>query len=58
MRHEFRADKKIKKARIYMAALGLLEVQVNGRKAGEDLFVSGLSDYKHTVYYRAYDRCV
>ncbi|MBU9725340.1 family 78 glycoside hydrolase catalytic domain [Diplocloster modestus] len=55
MRHEFRADKKIKKARIYMAALGLLEVQVNGRKAGEDLFVSGLSDYKHTVYYRAYD---
>lgn len=55
MRREFRAGKKIKKARIYMAALGLLEVQVNGRKAGDDLFVPGLSDYKHTVYYRAYD---
>lgn len=55
MRKEFALDGDIRKATIFVSALGLAEVWVNGSKVGNDYFVPGLSDYSKTVYSRAYD---
>lgn len=54
LRKEFIVKKKINKAKLYVSAFGLAEVQINGKKVGMDYFVPGLSDYHHTVYARAY----
>ena len=38
-----------------MSALGLVELRLNGKKVGDDLFVPGWSDYDDRVYVRAVD---
>jgi len=54
LRKDFIVQKKINKAKLYVSAFGLAEIQINGKKAGMDYFVPGLSAYHNTVYARAY----
>ena len=49
------ADKnQIVSAKIYLTALGLVEVEINGKKIKQGSFSPGFSDYRKTVYTRAY----
>ena len=42
-------------ARLYITALGLYEVRLNGAAVGDDVFSPGWTDYRTRVCYRAYD---
>ena len=46
---------QIKKARLYVTALGLYEFYINGKKIGADNFTPGWTDYNKRVYYQVYD---
>ena len=54
-RKSFQADKPIKRATVYASALGIYELQVNGRRASEAYFTPGWSDYKRRAYYNTFD---
>lgn len=55
LRKGFETKKKVKKAYLYVSALGICEVHINGKRVGNDYFVPGWSDYRKRVYYRTYD---
>jgi len=54
-RKEFSVAKKIKSARVYVTALGLYELHLNGKKVGTDLFTPGWTSYKNRIQYQTYD---
>lgn len=54
-RKEANLKSNIKKARLYVTALGLYEFYINGKKIGNDSFTPGWTDYNKRVYYQAYD---
>ena len=54
-RKEVSLNGTIKKARLYVTALGLYEFYINGKKVGKDQFTPGWTDYNKRVYYQAYD---
>ena len=45
----------IKKANLFVSALGLYEFYINGKRIGNDYFAPGWTDYTKRVYYNAYD---
>lgn len=49
------ASKKVKRAFITATALGIYELQLNGKKVGEQYFAPGFTSYKHTLQYDFYD---
>ena len=55
LRKEFRVDKPVKRATLYVSALGNYEMSINGRSVGDDYFAPGWTDYKIRVYYNTYD---
>jgi alpha-L-rhamnosidase len=56
LRTEFRANnKKVSKARLYVAARGIYEIYLNGKRVGEDYFTPGLTQYNKTHMYQTYD---
>ncbi|HZM05511.1 MAG TPA: glycoside hydrolase family 78 protein [Candidatus Saccharimonadales bacterium] len=55
LRTEFKVSKKIKRATLYVTALGLADFYVDGRRVSEDRFTPGWTDYAKRVHYRAYD---
>jgi len=46
---------KVGSASLYVAAYGLADVSINGRRAVTGHMVPGLCDYRKRVYYREYD---
>jgi alpha-L-rhamnosidase len=54
-RKEVALKSPIKKARLYVTALGLYEFYINGKKIGKDHFTPGWTDYDKRVYYQTYD---
>lgn len=54
LRKDIAIEKKIKRARLYVSALGCAEIYINGSKVGEQRFLPGLSDYPKRVYYYAF----
>ncbi len=51
LRKEFTIDKKLRRATIHFAGLGLSELYVNGAKVQDHVLSPGLTDYdKHTLY--------
>ncbi len=54
-RKEFSVSKKVKSARIYITALGLYQLQINGEKVSSDLFTPGWTSYKKRLQYQTYD---
>ncbi len=54
LRKELSLGGEIKEAILYLSAFGIADCYLNGRRANEEYFSTGLSDYPKTVYYRAY----
>lgn len=55
LRSTFAIDKPVRRATVYLAALGLADLSLNGKLVNQDYFSSGWTDYRKRVYYRAYD---
>ncbi len=55
LRKEASLSGNIKKANLYVSALGLYEFYINGKRIGDDHFAPGWTDYNKRVYYSAYD---
>lgn len=45
----------IRRAKIYSTAYGIYELQLNGRRVGEDYLAPGFTSYKHYLQYQSYD---
>jgi len=55
LRREFTLAKKIQKARAYVTALGLYEMQINGKRVDDRLFTPGFTSYDKRNQYQVYD---
>lgn len=57
LRREFavNARKKIERARIYASAMGLYELELNGKRVGDDYFTPGWTAYDFRFQYQTYD---
>jgi alpha-L-rhamnosidase len=55
MRGTFAVERPVRRATVYLASLGLVDLTLNGQLVNKDYFSSGWTDYKKRVYYRAYD---
>ena len=54
-RKEFASDKPIERATLYATALGIYELELNGKRVGDALFSPGWTDYRQRAYYNTYD---
>jgi len=54
-RHEFRVEKKISRARIFIAGLGLYELRLNGKKVGNSVLAPSKTDFRKRILYDTYD---
>lgn len=54
-RKEFTLSKTIKSARAYVTALGLYELQLNGKRVGDEVFTPGWTSYNKRLQYQVYD---
>ncbi len=52
---DFSVAKPIRRATLYGSALGLIELNLNGKRVSDDLFTPGWTDYTKRVYSSAYD---
>lgn len=55
LRREFKIDKPVKRATLYISGLGMYEAYINGRKVGNQVLAPAPTDYRRTVLYNAYD---
>jgi alpha-L-rhamnosidase len=55
LRKDFSFKKKVASARVYVTALGLYELFLNGQKVSPDLFTPGWTSYKNRIQYQTYD---
>ncbi|KAH9212908.1 bacterial alpha-L-rhamnosidase-domain-containing protein [Leptodontidium sp. 2 PMI_412] len=46
---------KSQSARLYTTAHGIYEVEINGKKVGDQLLTPGWQSYKHRLHYQTYD---
>ncbi|MFD1672646.1 family 78 glycoside hydrolase catalytic domain [Agrilactobacillus yilanensis] len=51
----FELKSDIKKARLYISALGVYEARLNQHKVGSDYLRPGFTDYDHHVQFQSYD---
>jgi len=54
-RKKFKTEKTVKTAVIYCTAMGIYELNINGKKVGNDYFAPGFTSYKTTLQYQTYD---
>lgn len=52
---ETKLESKIERATVYVSAMGLFELRLNGERIGEDYFTPGWTDYHKRIYYFTYD---
>jgi alpha-L-rhamnosidase len=55
LRKAFALDKQVVSARLYVTALGLYEVHINGQRAGDHVLAPDWTDYRKRVRYQVYD---
>jgi alpha-L-rhamnosidase len=55
LRHEFRVAKSVRRARLYVTALGSYRVFLNGQRVGADVMTPDFTDYRKRVLYQVYD---
>ena len=48
-------EENIKKATLYITALGIYEAQINGKKVGNQMFAPGFTYYHRDLQYQTYD---
>lgn len=54
-RREITTDKPIARARLYATAMGIYEVELNGKKLSDRYFAPGFTSYKSYLQYQTYD---
>ena len=55
LRREFAVKKKVERARLYATGMGLYEMELNGRRVGDEYFTPGWTAYDFRFQYQAYD---
>jgi len=55
LRTEFKAEKEIEKARLYVSAHGIYEMWINREKISDHWFNPGNSEYRERIAYHTYD---
>lgn len=55
VRHEFRVDGPVRRARAYLTAHGLGELEINGSRVGREELTPGWTSYRHRLRYAAFD---
>ena len=55
LRREFAVRGDVASARLYVTAHGLYEVEINGRRVGDDAMSPGWTTYNHRLRYYTYD---
>lgn len=55
VRRDFVLDRPVTRARLYVTAHGLYEVEINGRRVGEDALAPGWTVYPERLRYRTHD---
>ncbi|MFF7445974.1 MULTISPECIES: family 78 glycoside hydrolase catalytic domain [unclassified Streptomyces] len=55
VRKDFRLDRPVARARLYVTAHGLHEVEINGRRVGDEILAPGWTVYPHRLRYRTHD---
>ncbi len=54
-RKQFAASGTIKRATVYATALGIYQLELNGRRVADAYFTPGWTDYRQRAYYNTYD---
>ncbi|MBN2244753.1 MAG: glycoside hydrolase family 78 protein [Candidatus Aminicenantes bacterium] len=55
LRKEFKVNREVNSARLYVSALGLYEIELNGKKVGDQVFTPGWTSYDLRLQYQTYD---
>jgi alpha-L-rhamnosidase len=55
LRQDFTVNKTVVRATVYVTALGVYELHLNGQKVGDDVLTPGWTDFNKRVYYQTYD---
>ena len=55
LRTEFKVEKPVKRATLYISGLGMYEAYINGKKVGDQVLAPAPTDYRKTVLYNAFD---
>ena len=55
LRREFNIEGPVTSARAYVTALGLYEMEINGRRVGDQVFTPGWTAYDDRLQYQTYD---
>jgi len=55
LRKEFQVSQFIKRATVYVTALGTYELRINGKKVGNDVLTPGWTEFRKRVHYQTYD---
>ncbi|MFF0023988.1 family 78 glycoside hydrolase catalytic domain [Streptomyces sp. NPDC005496] len=55
VRKDFRLDRPVARARLHVTAHGLYEVEINGKRVGDDILAPGWTVYPHRLRYRTHD---
>jgi len=55
LRNEFTLDKAVKQARLYISCQGLYQVEINGKRVGNQEFTPGWTSYDTRLHYQTYD---
>lgn len=55
LRRSFELDRTVTRARLYVTALGLYEVELNGERVGDHELAPGWTDYRKRVRYQVFD---
>ena len=54
-RHEFRVEKPVRRARLFMAGLGFYELRLNGAKVGNHVLAPSKTIFRKRILYDTYD---
>lgn len=55
VRRSFTLDNDARHARLYVTALGLYEIEINGKRVGDHFFAPGWQSYNHHLNYQSFD---
>ncbi|RZM19354.1 MAG: alpha-rhamnosidase, partial [Pedobacter sp.] len=55
LRKEFKAEKTVKRATVYVSGLGMYELFINGKKIGDQVLAPNPTDYRKTYFYQTHD---
>lgn len=55
LRGSFTVTGRVRQARAYVTSLGLYELEINGRRVGDQLFTPGWTSYRRRLQYQTYD---